>query len=468
MPNRILRDLAPEGSRLLAGIAALLIALITASLLPVAEQPLGEVKPFLPMFSTTVVITECLTTYMLYAHFRSSRRAFLAALSGASLFVAIMATVQLLVFPGVFADAGLLGAGPQSAVWVWTFWHGGYPAFVLLALLLLTPRVARLRATVQSGLAHALLLLAAGVAIVLALLAVMDDGVLPPLIDGVVYTGLLQSPAAPIVLALNVGALFACIAITRVRDLLSAWLAVVLLASLADAMLTLAAGARYSAGWYVARCLSMVSSSALLGLLIWQTTNLYRQLVRAHEVLTERSVRDALTGAHNRGHFIDQFPRDLRHAARDRLPLAVLMVDIDHFKAYNDMYGHQKGDDCLRAIAHAMQRVLRRPGDYLARYGGEEFVAVLPDTDTAGAMYVAEAIRSAVAALAIPGALAADRHVTISLGVATFKPDFDNFDADVMVRRADDALYRAKRDGRDRVELFDSKRPDLITELRDP
>ena len=78
------------------------------------------------------------------------------------------------------------------------------------------------------------------------------------------------------------------------------------------------------------------------------------------------------------------------------------MVDIDHFKAYNDMYGHQKGDECLRAVAHAMQRVLRRPGDYLARYGGEEFVAVLPNTDTVGAMHVAKAIRDAVAALAIP------------------------------------------------------------------
>ena len=115
-----------------------------------------------------------------------------------------------------------------------------------------------------------------------------------------------------------------------------------------------------------------------------------------------------------------------------------------------------------------MQRVLRRPGDYLARYGGEEFVVVLPNTDTSGALHVAAAVREAVAALAIVGAQAADRNVTISIGIATFNPDFDTFDADVMVRRADDALYRAKREGRDRAELFDSKRPDLITELRDP
>ena len=467
-PNRILRDLAPDGSRLAAGVVALLIIVATVLLLPVAEQPLGEVKPFLPMFATTVVITEYLTAYMLYTHFRSSRMAYLAALASASVFVAIMAAVQVLIFPGVFSETGLLGAGAQSAVWIWTFWHGGYPFFVLLALLLLTPAVARRRAGVLSGWAHAELALAAGAAITLATLAVADGGQLPPLIDGAAYTRLIHSPAAPVVLGINVLALLACLAITRLRDLLSAWLAVALLASLADVALTLVAGARYSAGWYAARCLSMVSSSVVLGVLVWQTSNLYRQLARAHEALAERAVRDALTGAHNRGHFIDQFPRDLRRASRERLPLAVLMVDIDYFKAYNDMYGHQKGDECLRAVAHAMQRVLRRPGDYLARYGGEEFVVVLPNTDTSGALHVAAAVREAVAALAIVGAQAADRNVTISIGIATFNPDFDTFDADVMVRRADDALYRAKREGRDRAELFDSKRPDLITELRDP
>ena len=206
----------------------------------------------------------------------------------------------------------------------------------------------------------------------------------------------------------------------------------------------------------------------VLGVLRRQTSNLYRQLARAHEALAERAVRDALTGAHNRGHFIDQFPRDLRRASRERLPLAVLMVDIDCFKTYNDMYGHQKGDECLRAVAHAMQRVLRRPGDYLARYGGEEFVVVLPNTDTSGALHVAGAVREAVAALAIVGAQAADRQRHHQYRHCHLQPRLRRFDADVMVRRADDALYRAKREGRDRAELFDSKRPDLITELRDP
>ncbi len=184
-PNRILRDLVPDGSRVAAGVVALLIIVATVLLLPVAEQPLGEVKPFLPMFATTVVITEYLTAYMLYTHFRSSRMAYLAALASASVFVAIMAAVQVLIFPGVFSETGLLGAGAQSAVWLWTFWHGGYPFVVLLVLLLLTPAVARRRAGVLSGWAHAELALAAGAAITLATLAVADGGQLPPLIDGV-------------------------------------------------------------------------------------------------------------------------------------------------------------------------------------------------------------------------------------------------------------------------------------------
>ena len=113
-PRSGARRLARGGS-----VVALVVIVATAMLLPVAERPLGEIKPFLPMFATTVVITEYLTAYMLYTHFRSSRMAYLAALASASVFVA-MAAVQVTFFPGVFSETGLLGAGAQSAVWIWT------------------------------------------------------------------------------------------------------------------------------------------------------------------------------------------------------------------------------------------------------------------------------------------------------------------------------------------------------------
>ena len=457
--NQITRELSVRGSLWAAGSVAALIVIATAALLPVSDRPMGEVKPFLPMFATTVFITEYLTGYLLFTHFRSTREPFLAALSGASFFVAVMVAVQLLVFPGVFSEAGLLGAGPQSAVWLWVLWHGGYAAIVLLALVLRLPKLTRGREAMWSHFGLAIMMIAPAVAALLGYLAVADGGRLPPLIDGASYAKLMHSPAAAAVIALNVLALLACVLITRLRDVLSVWLAVALVASLADAILTLSASSRFSVGWYAARCLSVLSASTVLGVLVWQTSSLYRQLAAAHQALGERSVHDALTGVYNRGYFNEQFPRDIRRAQREGAPLALLIADVDHFKRYNDTFGHPQGDACLKAVATAMRTPLHRPGDYLARYGGEEFVIVLPLTDAAGAMHIADALLDAVARLGLPSAQNQGPPVTISIGVCTFNPASDTLGIDEIIHRADTALYQAKRNGRNAAVMFN---PHLI------
>ena len=456
--NQITRELSVRGSLWAAGSVAVLITIATALLLPISDYALREVKPFLPMFAMTVFITEYLTAYLLFTHFRSTREPFLAALSGSSLFVAVMVAVQLLIFPGVFSATGLLGAGPQSAVWLWVLWHGGYASFVLLALLLRLPKLTRGREALWSRFGFLLMITAPAAAALLAYFAVADGGRLPPLIDGASYTQLLHSPAAASVIALNVLALLACVLITRLRDVLSVWLAVALVASLADVTLTLSGSSRFSLGWYAARGLSVLSASTVLGVLVWQTSNLYRQLAMAHRALAERSVHDALTGVYNRGYFNDQFPRDIRRAQRERAPLALLLVDVDHFKSYNDTFGHPQGDACLKAIADAMQQPLHRPADYLARYGGEEFVIVLPLTDAVGALHIADSLLSGVARLSIPSAHGRDRPVTISIGVSTFNPTTENFGIDEIIHRADAALYQAKNGGRNAVVAFNPYR----------
>ena len=159
---------------------------------------------------------------------------------------------------------------------------------------------------------------------------------------------------------------------------------------------------------------------------------------------------DGLTGVPNRRSFDTAFEIETRSAQSDGSQLSILMFDIDSFKAYNDYYGHPAGDDCLRLVARELAAGLGRPRDLLARYGGEEFVAILPQTDLAGALAVAEARRAAIEGLAIAHAGSGSGIVTVSIGVATFSAEMEASAVDVL-RRSDEALYVAKRDGRNRV-----------------
>lgn len=172
---------------------------------------------------------------------------------------------------------------------------------------------------------------------------------------------------------------------------------------------------------------------------------------RAEAILLDLSRRDGLTGLANRRHFDASLEKEWRRALREKAPLSIIMCDIDFFKKFNDTYGHQTGDDCLRAVAHVLEKGLRRPFDVAARYGGEEFVIIAPGTPLPGALAIAESIRSGIEALAIPHASsAAAPVVTISLGVASAVPAQDGAAAEILAA-ADLALYRAKGEGRNRV-----------------
>ena len=174
------------------------------------------------------------------------------------------------------------------------------------------------------------------------------------------------------------------------------------------------------------------------------------QLEEANAKLQNLSELDALTGIANRRRFEETLAREWRRASRDGLPLSLVMIDIDYFKDFNDAYGHQVGDQCLRRVAHEIRGALTRPGDLLSRYGGEEFAAILPSTPLRGAEAVAEVLRARVESMATRHPKAPKGVVTISLGVATASPGSVS-SPEALVAEADGALYRAKRAGRNRV-----------------
>ena len=172
-------------------------------------------------------------------------------------------------------------------------------------------------------------------------------------------------------------------------------------------------------------------------------------LAQANADLLLRAESDGLTGLANRRRFDEQLHAEWQRAMRNRTAIGLLMIDVDHFKSYNDAAGHQAGDACLRAVAQAIGGILRRPGDLAARYGGEEFVVLLPETDSAGSVKIAERMRAALAtcALAHPGT---GGIVTVSIGVADCVP-LRHSSHEALLGRADHALYEAKRQGRDRI-----------------
>lgn len=185
-----------------------------------------------------------------------------------------------------------------------------------------------------------------------------------------------------------------------------------------------------------------------------QQSELYHQLQGANQELYSLASSDSLTAIANRRCFDETLDREWRRLAREQKPLSLILCDIDCFKLYNDTYGHQAGDYCLQQVAKAITRAAKRPSDLAARYGGEEFAIILPNTETNGAVKVAEEIRCFISDLKIVHANSlVSEHVTLSLGVASTVPSHDS-SLTMLIAMADEALYQAKKQGRDRVVRF--------------
>jgi diguanylate cyclase (GGDEF)-like protein len=182
-----------------------------------------------------------------------------------------------------------------------------------------------------------------------------------------------------------------------------------------------------------------------------------RDLASANRELEKLSRQDGLTGIANRRYFDTYLLTEVRRGAREKAPVALILSDVDHFKAFNDCYGHQAGDDCLRRVAAALSSAGRRPADLAARYGGEEFAMVLPGTALEGAVDVAKAVSRVIGGLAIPHARSAvDQSVTLSQGIVSLIPEKETT-CEHLIQHADQALYQAKQQGRNRYVVFGVK-----------
>lgn len=208
----------------------------------------------------------------------------------------------------------------------------------------------------------------------------------------------------------------------------------------------------------------LVSANVIGAMVCFSLERTNRTSFLEERLLIETASRDGLTGIHNRRVFDEHIDRIWPQAIRDQVPLALMLIDIDHFKAYNDYYGHQAGDECLRQVARCLTRSARRPLDVTARYGGEEFAIVLYDARRDHIEEAARRIQAGIEALAIrhPASPAASKRLTVSIGAACVQPvpgrSYFGF-----IQLADEALYAAKERGRDSVVVMDKEYDQLST-----
>ncbi|KRD27029.1 diguanylate cyclase [Acidovorax sp. Root267] len=175
-------------------------------------------------------------------------------------------------------------------------------------------------------------------------------------------------------------------------------------------------------------------------------------LMAVNQKLEALAAQDQLTGLANRRCFDETLNVECRRAGREATPLSLLLIDVDHFKGFNDTYGHVEGDACLQAVSKCLVQYAKRPGDLVARYGGEELAIILPNTDLPGAQVVAEVVRERIEALAIRHGSSAFGHVTVSVGAACMAGSYGEGSERQLIEAADRMLYRAKASGRNRVE----------------
>jgi diguanylate cyclase (GGDEF)-like protein len=459
----LLTDLAGRRQKRLA-LAALLISLaIFLGMTPYARLPLAHVPAFIPAYESALVICYLITAVLLLGQYNFARSRGILVLASGYLFTAFIAVAHTLVFPGVFAPTGLLGAGPQSSVWLYVFWHAGFPLFVLAYALSVNRQAEETQsgAVVQvrrfSTIALAFVTGAAifFVACGLTFVATAWEDRLPAL--------LAQGQPTPTLSSVGIGfwilSLLALFGLWRRRPttILDLWLMIVMCAWLFEvALFVIFDTARFDLGWYAARIYGLLAAGFLLIVLLIETgtqsarlAQLTANLSVANKSLEQLSLHDALTGLANRRFFDAYLAAQIGTARRHGRSLTLIMFDADAFKAYNDTYGHQAGDECLKRIAGALQSCCRRPADMAARYGGEEFALILPEMELADALQIAQTARATVAALKIPHARSpSGAWVSISGGVATLQNEMT---AERLIRQADENLFAAKHLGRNRI-----------------
>jgi diguanylate cyclase (GGDEF)-like protein len=441
-------EVDPKEGMIAAWILGACVALALATLpltRPTGVAPLSVV----PTVMAVAAFAQLLTAFLLYNQYRGSHYPPLAVLALAYGGTGVLGIAYVISFSLLSADFVHPAAG--RVPWLYFAMHFYFAAYVLLFVVWekLCRRFASFGGGV--GLATATALAAASIAFVTTVL-LRQHGAVYLAGDSVIRIE--RNVVGPALLAFELIVCAFALFAARRRRTVHLWLGVVVAMSFCALLLAWATlGEKSAAAAYAGRIEWLASAATLAVALLAGLYKIVLTLTSSNATLYEQSVSDELTGLLNRRGFNGRIEEELRRTQRKAESLALLLVDIDDFKRYNDGFGHPAGDAALYAVARVIRGSLRRAADVGCRIGGEEFAVLLPETDDQGAIDVAERIRHGVERLGImQGADARHRVLTVSVGVASTSRH-PGSDALELTRRADRGLYAAKNAGRDAVRF---------------
>jgi diguanylate cyclase (GGDEF)-like protein len=438
---------------------ALIVVLAAAALfligLPFSRVQLPTIWAFIPIYESWLVLLDLITAVLLFGQYAILRSRALLVLGSGYLFTATITVMHAISFPGLFTPTGLLG-GSETTSWLYASWKFGFICFLLAYALLKDEkpeiRVRMRRARFNVMIAAALVLLAV---CVLTGLASFSTRFLPTLTTGDVFSAASHRVS---LIGWIIGVTMLWQLWRRLRSVLDLWVLVAgCVTALEVALSSTLNSGRFDLGWYLGRAYGLAAMSFVLLMLLLENNRLYARLADSRAELRRLAVIDPLTRVANRRAFDDALNEEWRRAVRGNATIALLLIDVDRFKAFNDAHGHVTGDHCLRMVADTLAAHVRRAGEMVARYGGEEFAILLAGCDLAKASELGRRLLAAVRTLEVTAG-ANQPHITISVGVASMLParEADPIDPGptTLVKAADRALYAAKANGRNQVAEY--------------
>lgn len=407
------------------------------------SSPWPVVPGFIAICGILIFFASLQTAFLLYSQSKLDLDSGVSLLASGYLWISFLALARTLFLPGIIFSVQFFHENTQVSAWLWTIWHLLFPLCIIVYCLINLGKVSCSYRFSQWVFRSVPLILP-----VLILSLIHGQDFLPTLIMNGNYCTLYLDY---FILALAGFSFILLIFSKRENNRQDLWLILAITVHGLDIFYGIMGSSRYSIGWYLAMMSSVISSSVILSIFIYEIFSIAQSKSQENIYLKNMSEMDPLTGIANRRKFNVMFEGLWQLSRQQQKPICLILVDIDHFKSYNDSFGHPSGDLCLIKIARALSIIPKRQTDFTTRMGGEEFAILLYGMPEEMGRQVAEESRKSVENLRIPHSAPSFSHVTISVGYGAMIADTTS-SPEEFFNKVDQALFKAKSEGRNRVK----------------